>query len=296
MTSPQSPSDRLVLKRVQSDAPASPLVGPLRNCPNDRGVCADGESSSGQCSPAEVRESPGNLARFVENKKTESCFESFVIVHNVAKRHNLGTIARSATAFGVSELILVGRKDFNAFGSHGASLHVQFRHFHTLPEAALYLKAKDVDICGVEIVEGAQAVNNHPFRRSTAFMLGNEGTGLSKKEMEVCDFFVYIPQCGAGTASLNVTVAGSIVLHHFSVWAGFAERKREGHKFVVSERPVRRTPRNVVGDNPDAVKERRRQRADDGQDVWQLWDAVDEDEGNEAHADNDQSTLNNLYK
>ncbi|OAE35345.1 hypothetical protein AXG93_3546s1030 [Marchantia polymorpha subsp. ruderalis] len=285
MTSPQSPSDRLVLKRVQSDAPASPLVGPLRNCPNDRGVCADGESSSGQCSPAEVRESPGNLARFVENKKTESCFESFVIVHNVAKRHNLGTIARSATAFGCL-LSLSCYKPPVAIVKALALRH----------ETLGIKQAKDVDICGVEIVEGAQAVNNHPFRRSTAFMLGNEGTGLSKKEMEVCDFFVYIPQCGAGTASLNVTVAGSIVLHHFSVWAGFAERKREGHKFVVSERPVRRTPRNVVGDNPDAVKERRRQRADDGQDVWQLWDAVDEDEGNEAHADNDQSTLNNLYK
>ncbi|KAG6547662.1 hypothetical protein Mapa_011111 [Marchantia paleacea] len=314
MTSPQSPSDRLILKQLQSDAPASPSVGPLRNRLNEGVASADVESSSGQCTPAEVRKSPGNRARFVEDKKTASCFESFVLVHNVAKRHNLGTIARSATAFGVSELILVGRKDFNAFGSHGASLHVQFRHFHTLPEAALYLKqAKDVDICGVEIVEGAQAIHKHPFRRSTAFMLGNEGTGLSKKEMEVCDLFVYIPQCGAGTASLNVTVAGSIVLHHFSVWAGFAEREREGNKFVVAERPVRRTPRNVVGDDPDAVKERRRQKADDGPDDWQLCDAVEENEDSDAHADDDHSTsiefpstksspagllssLNNLYK
>lgn len=35
------------------------------------------------------------------------------------------------------------------------------------------------------------------------------------KECEICDFFVYIPQYGGGTASLNVTVAASIVLHHF---------------------------------------------------------------------------------
>lgn len=69
-------------------------------------------------------------------------FESFVLVHNVAKRHNLGTLARSATAFGVSELILVGRKDFNAFGSHGATLHLQFRHFQTLAEARQYLKVR----------------------------------------------------------------------------------------------------------------------------------------------------------
>lgn len=67
-------------------------------------------------------------------------FESFLLIHNVAKRHNLGTLARSATAFGVTEIILVGRKDFNAFGSHGATLHLQFRHFHTLAEAVKFLK------------------------------------------------------------------------------------------------------------------------------------------------------------
>uniref|UniRef100_J3MKP9 tRNA/rRNA methyltransferase SpoU type domain-containing protein n=1 Tax=Oryza brachyantha TaxID=4533 RepID=J3MKP9_ORYBR len=58
-------------------------------------------------------------------------------------------------------------------------------------------------------------VTAHPFRRSTAFLFGNEGTGLSENECAMCDFFVYIPQYGGGTASLNVTVAASIVLHHF---------------------------------------------------------------------------------
>ncbi|KAH9296898.1 hypothetical protein KI387_028580, partial [Taxus chinensis] len=152
--------------------------------------------------------------------------ESFVIVHNVAKRHNIGTLARSATAFGVSEFIVVGRKDFNAFGSHGSTLHINFRHFHTLQEAQQYLKGKDCDICGVEIADGALAVHEHPFRKSTAFLLGNEGTGLSTKEMEICDFFVYISQYGCGTASLNVTIAGSIVLHHFAALINDPEQSR----------------------------------------------------------------------
>ncbi|KDP40060.1 hypothetical protein JCGZ_02058 [Jatropha curcas] len=165
--------------------------------------------------------------------------ESYIVVHNIAKRHNVGTLARSATAFGVTELILVGRRDFNAFGSHGSTSHLRFRHFHSLLEARNFLKEKDCDICGVEIADGALPVNEHPFNKSTAFLLGNEGTGLSAKECEICDFFVYIPQYGCGTASLNVTVAASIVLHHFGVWAGFSERIREGNKFIVAERPVK---------------------------------------------------------
>lgn len=34
-------------------------------------------------------------------------------------------------------------------------------------------------------------------------------------------------QYGAGTASLNVAVAASIILHHFAHWAGYPERQRE---------------------------------------------------------------------
>lgn len=191
----------------------------------------------------------------MENEKR---YESYVLIHNIAKRHNVGTLARSCTAFGVSELILVGRRDFNAFGSHGSTSHLNFRHFHSLSLAKSFLKERDCDICGVEITDNAVAVNQHPFKRSTAFLLGNEGTGLSAKECEICDFFVYIPQYGCGTASLNVTVAASIVLHHFGVWAGFSERTREGNKFVVAERPTKQVRKNYCAETAESIVEERR--------------------------------------
>lgn len=181
-----------------------------------------------------------------------------MLIHNIAKRHNVGTLARSCTAFGVSELILVGRRDFNAFGSHGSTSHLNFRHFHSLSLAKSFLKERDCDICGVEITDNAVAVNQHPFKGSTAFLLGNEGTGLSAKECEICDFFVYIPQYGCGTASLNVTVAASIVLHHFGVWAGFSERTREGNKFVVAERPTKQVRKNYCAEIAESIVEERR--------------------------------------
>ncbi|XP_068660968.1 uncharacterized protein [Aristolochia californica] len=190
--------------------------------------------------------------------------ESFILVHNVAKRHNIGTMARSATAFGVSEFILVGRRDFNSFGSHGSTSHLRFRHFHSLSEAREYVKEKDCDICGVEIADGAVPVSQHPFRKSTAFLLGNEGTGLSAKECEICDFFVYIPQYGCGTASLNVTVAASIVLHHFGVWAGFPERIRDGSKFSVAEKPVKLGRRNYCSEAAEVIADERKNRRENG--------------------------------
>ncbi|KAL6535346.1 hypothetical protein OROMI_026720 [Orobanche minor] len=194
----------------------------------------------------------------MDNEDKKDKYESYVVVHNIAKRHNVGTLARSATAFGVTELILVGRRDFNAFGSHGSTSHLRFRHFHSLSLAHSYLKERDCDICGVEITENAMAVNEHPFMKSTAFLLGNEGTGLSAKECEICDFFVYIPQYGGGTASLNVTVAASIVLHHYAVWAGFSERTREGNKFIVAEKSANQTSRKFCTETAESIAEERK--------------------------------------
>jgi hypothetical protein len=72
-----------------------------------------------------------------------------------------------------------------------------------------------------------------------------QGTGLSEKQVSLCDAFVYIPQYGAGTASLNVTVAASIVLQHFAAWAGYPERSRHGAKFDVGVRPERMHARGM---------------------------------------------------
>lgn len=47
---------------------------------------------------------------------------------------------------------------------------------------------------------------------------------MSQRQIRNCDSFVYIAQFGKGTASLNVAVAGSIVMHRYGVWW---ERRRE---------------------------------------------------------------------
>ncbi|GJN36098.1 hypothetical protein PR202_gb24934 [Eleusine coracana subsp. coracana] len=174
--------------------------------------------------------------------------ESVVVVHNVAKRHNVGTLARSATAFGVAEVVVVGRRDVSAFGSHGATSHLRFRHFASLALARAYLKdERGCDICGVEITDDAKPVTAHPFSRSTAFLFGNE--------------------YGGGTASLNVTVAASIVLHHFGVWAGFPERIREGNKFIVAEKPQGHSRGLYSADSIEAVIEERKMRKENARDI-----------------------------
>ena len=51
----------------------------------------------------------------------------------------------------------------------------------------------------------------------------------------MCDHFVYIPQYTDKTASLNVAIAGSIIFHHFAIYANYPEAGRTGEKFDVGE-------------------------------------------------------------
>ena len=72
-----------------------------------------------------------------------------------------------------------------------------------------------IPILGIEIDPSSISLEHQSFRTSTAFMMGNEGQGMTAKQMAICDGFVRIEQYGGGTASLNVSVSVGIVLQRF---------------------------------------------------------------------------------
>ena len=176
---------------------------------------------------------------------TDARPEFCVLVHGVAKKQNIGNMLRSACAFGVAQVLVVGHKKTTAtFGSMGTHHHVDVRYFDRFADAVAHARARGCCICGVEVVPPelrhgrpyapVHAVRPSPFGDGACcFLLGNEGTGLSADDLAACDRFVYIAQTGNGTASLNVTVAASIVFHRFVSAMGYAERPTHGHKFVV---------------------------------------------------------------
>ena len=163
----------------------------------------------------------------------ENSFQSYLVLYNIMKHANFGFLIRTANAFGVTEIIIVGKRAYDVGGACGTSPTTPKRHFFTLGQACEYLRNKGCSICGVEITENAVRVDRQPFQGSTAFMVGNEASGLTQEQTSHCDQFVYVPQFGTA-ASLNVNVAAGIALHHFALWANFSENGRRGHKFLPS--------------------------------------------------------------
>jgi len=95
-------------------------------------------------------------------------------------------------------------------------------------------------------------------------MLGNEGFPMSKTQMEICDFFVHIPQLSTKGAKLSEWVAASIVLHHFALFANFQETPMEGQKFELQARRGKleryENPNEVEREEMDRKRQDRREK------------------------------------
>jgi tRNA G18 (ribose-2'-O)-methylase SpoU len=77
-------------------------------------------------------------------------------------------------------------------------------------------RARGSAIVGVELTEEAIRLGDLPAaRRRTVMVLGHEQTGIPPEALDLLDVTVEIPMVGTG-ASLNVAVAGSLVLYRLA--------------------------------------------------------------------------------
>jgi tRNA (guanosine-2'-O-)-methyltransferase len=77
-------------------------------------------------------------------------------------------------------------------------------------------RATGWQIVAVELAEGAVALPRlESARRRTVILLGHEWNGIPEAQVDAADVCVEIPMIGQG-ASLNVAVAGSLVLYRLA--------------------------------------------------------------------------------
>ena len=147
----------------------------------------------------------------------------YILIYNIQKYRNIGTIIRSASAFNVKAIFVYANKKIlkKFFGNQNTTKTNEFIFFDSLETIKKYCKDNSITICGIEITEDSKPIQSTPFLGNTLFVFGNEGTGLSDKQKQLCDYFIFIQQYSNRTGSLNVAIAASIVFHHFALFAGY---------------------------------------------------------------------------
>lgn len=130
-------------------------------------------------------------------------------VEGISKPVNLGSLLRSAHAFGASFVFTVGADERaleTRFDTSRADAHLPVYHWRTLDEMQL---PKGCSLVGIEILDGATDLPSFPHPLRGAYVLGPERGLLSSEMVARCQHLVRIPT----TFSLNVATAGAIVMY-----------------------------------------------------------------------------------
>jgi TrmH family RNA methyltransferase len=128
---------------------------------------------------------------------------------------NLGTIFRSAEAFGFQGVLLTeGCCDpFNpkvVRSSMGSLMRVPFVHGKTWEEYQAWFVEKKIRTYALSL-EGGEAIEKVRLAPPFAFWIGAEGAGLPTELTDRCDGRIFIPMSGK-VESLNAAIAASLAM------------------------------------------------------------------------------------
>ncbi len=145
---------------------------------------------------------------------------AFALLGELQDPHNVGAIIRSATAFGISAVLIPEHRQAQITGSvikvsAGMVFRIPLVRIGNVNQTIEDLKARGFWTYGLE-GEATQSVSDERFEKPSVFVLGNEGTGIRQKTLEHCDIPLRIPMA-KGAESLNASVAAAVVFYAWSV-------------------------------------------------------------------------------
>ena len=123
---------------------------------------------------------------------------------------NIGTLLRSAHAFGAAFIFTVGaRFDKQASDTTKVWRHTPVFNFTDIDDLVTHLPS-DCPLIGVELAENAVRLTEFEHPARAIYLLGAEDHGLSEDALARCHQVVQIP---GPSRCLNVATAGSIVMY-----------------------------------------------------------------------------------
>lgn len=148
------------------------------------------------------------------------------VLDNIRSMNNVGSFFRTCDAFAVESIVLCGitatppDREIHKTAL-GAEETVRWTYSPSTGEAVSRLIAEGYTPVAVEQTDGSTALQDFLPEKNLKYALifGNEVNGVGQDVIDMCAGAIEIPQAGV-KHSLNVAVAGGVVLWHFySFWS-----------------------------------------------------------------------------
>ena len=142
-----------------------------------------------------------------------------VAIQNWEHDFNIGSIVRTANAFNVAGVHILGRRRWNRRGAMVTDRYLQVHHHADVATFAAAMAADDCVIVGVDNLPGSVPLETERLPERVCLVFGSEGPGLTAELVGVCERVVSISQYGS-TRSLNAGAAAAIAMYHWALqWA-----------------------------------------------------------------------------
>lgn len=157
-----------------------------------------------------------DLEAIIAKAQTQSEPVFVLLLDQIQDPQNLGTLLRSAEAFGVHGVIMPPARSASVTpavvnASSGATEMLLIAQ-HNIAQAMDRLKEVGGWMIGLEDSPDAQTPDNTNLKGGIGLVIGNEAKGLRRLVRDKCDLLLRLPMQGQ-IDSLNAAVAGSIALY-----------------------------------------------------------------------------------
>lgn len=164
-----------------------------------------------------VNELTVGLEFFLENLEIDAN-TCLLILGELQDPQNVGSIIRSAAAFGVAGILIPEHDQVQINPtivkvSSGTAFTIPLVKINNVNNCIEKLKEKRFWIYGLD-ASGEKTIYQENFTEPTVFVIGNEGDGIRLKTKEACDMLLNIP-ISASVESLNASISTAISLYEW---------------------------------------------------------------------------------
>jgi tRNA G18 (ribose-2'-O)-methylase SpoU len=135
-----------------------------------------------------------------------------IAIENWQHDLNIGSIVRTANAFNVASVHIVGKRDWNRRGAMVTDKYLHIHHHPDIADFKSWFDERGIEIIGIDNVEGSLPLESATLPKECVLLFGQEGAGMSDAAISVCARVLAIGQYGS-TRSMNASAAGAIAMY-----------------------------------------------------------------------------------
>jgi tRNA G18 (ribose-2'-O)-methylase SpoU len=139
-----------------------------------------------------------------------------IAIENWQHDLNIGSVVRTANAFNVNAVHIVGKRDWNKRGAMVTDRYLTVIHHPSVADFSEHCTQRGIPIIGIDNVPSSKQLESAQLPESCVLLFGQEGAGMSNEAIEVCRDLYEINQYGS-TRSMNASAAGAIAMYHWAL-------------------------------------------------------------------------------